>query len=401
MTGAQFSVPEIYLSIPADNTASDINQYDHAVLNIRYVDGAGNPGSMSTWAVRLPNSGTASHPSDWWLTGNQQTVDINFTAIVRRAQQFGPNLNAADCCTSSRYQSGLHPGISDGGPNASTYDAVRIKGPGLPDSGIWFYREIVSGQSLGFAMADQRNTSASDTSVPSTFTDSCDDCVNYWLVKTHSLTDLTYITGVTGSPPEGSGWNQAAGNAPPRVCKPHPSSPSTCSSYAPENSYNGLTGTKPAKGNVYTFELAKSGALIGVTVKKYLTTDLIDPAQGPNIPWNSLGPNSTAGLNPTGALTAPQSQMTIDWVQNPAAQQIKSVGISMLNGDDDSQTAPAKGATSFVAIPTSAGGNYFTGLSGTFSYGVPGTPDNGYREYYFNYRMSDGSTKSDVFSYAP
>jgi hypothetical protein len=381
MTGAQFSVPEVVLFLPAVSGATDVTQFDRAVLNVRFLDVNGNPGNKGSIAARAPGSGTASHPSDWWLIGNQQVVDIGITTIIRRQQQFGPNTSGVG--VGSRFKTGLNFAANAFGPNSSNFDAVRIKGNGLPDSGIWYH--LISQQS-GYGQANERNTSASDLSVPTTFTD-CGFCVNFWMAKTMSLSNVTRISN------DPTASNEAQGTGLPSYATGR-------TGFAAENSYNGVTGTRPAKGDLYTFELFKLGTPY-ITVTKRLTNEVIDAANGVNLPWNDLGLQSIAGLDPANAtLNGQQTSMMLDWVQNPAAEQISKVWVSMLNGDDDSTTAPAKGATSFVAFPTSAGVK-FTGLTGQLSYFVNGVQDNGYREYYFVYRMSDGSQKWAAYSYAP
>ena len=78
-----------------------------AVLNIRYVDNAGNPGNIITVAANITGSATAAHPSTWWLVGNQHPVDVAVKLVIRRYQQYNTNLQLPSTATPSGFRSGI------------------------------------------------------------------------------------------------------------------------------------------------------------------------------------------------------------------------------------------------------------------------------------------------------
>jgi hypothetical protein len=165
-----------------------------------------------------------------------------------------------------------------------------------------------------------------------------------------------------------------------------------------DGSYNGANGTRPLKGAVYTFKIYNDGALVA-TETRTLLTDLVAATQEVNMPWNSIGPNTTAALDVNNsALSGTQTSLKIDWIQNSSAEQIKNVWISQTDGSYDNSTSFKLGATSVNAVPNGTNAT-FTSLTGTPSYNS--APYGGYREIGFSYRMLDGSTKNAVYTYYP
>ncbi len=360
MTGAVFSVPEVMAFYPAD--PNNINSRDRAVLNIRFVDANGNPGNTIILASNIAGTSTVARPSNWWLTGNQQDVDVAIKTIIRRHETLGPNASGKG--PASQFRSGMNIYINANGPNSLLYDAALVTGPGLPDSGLWWARQ---GSANSFVLQDQRTTA------PLAFTDSCGYCYNFWFTRT---------LGITGT------------NASTR--RPNPTS-SNFAQGSIENSYNGFSGTPPKKGDLYTFKLYLT--INGVptlyrTIQKTLFVDLIDPVNGIKLQWSTAGTQTLTALDPGSVAT---TSLPVDWVQNPGAEQIKTVSISMIDGNDDNAAPVLKGASSVVA--TAPGGLTFTGISGSLV--TTGSNQNGYRDIYMGYRMLDGTGKQMVYSYYP
>jgi len=365
MDGAKFSVPEIMAFLPA-NTASTTpsEQVDRAIVNIRYIDNAGNPGNVISIAANLAGTATATRPTNWWLVGNQQQVDTGVRLNIRRTEQF----NSANTGNRSGFLAGIQFTISTVGPNSTTLTAAHVMGDGLPSAGLWYYKNATSTASY------MDLSSYRDPSIPNaaayTITTGCpgSNCPNFWFAKSSDLIGTaSYITN-----PVNGLWAQGTS----------------------EGSYNGSSGTKPKKGSIYTIYLY-AGTTLTYTVKKFLLNDMIDPVIGNQLPWNSLGTQSQAALNPANAtLNAALSTLTLDWTQNPAAQQIGSLAASITNGGtlSGSQNV-AKGVSSAtIAAPATY---LFTGLSGTAS------ATNGFRNLLFNYRTQDNSYKSAQYSYNP
>lgn len=362
MTGAKFSVPEIMAFYPAEPTNGQPN--DRAVLNIRYIDNAGNPGNVITVAANIAGSSSASRPTNWWLVGNQHSVDVNIKLIIRRIEQLNTG-TLPNTATPSRFQSGIQFIVSTDGPNSTGITAAQVTGAGLPTNGLWYFKNAASTQSY-MDLSTYRNASTPNASA---YTAACtpqSNCPNFWFGKTTSLTATSYGTNSTNLM-----WAQGSS----------------------EGSYNGASGTKPLKGDGYTVKLY-AGSNLSYTLRKTLLSDVTDPAQGSKLPWNTtLGTQSLAALAPSNnALNGTQSSLSLDWLQNSAAQQIGSASVTTTNDGSYSNSASvAKGSTSITITPPTP--YAFTGLSGTAS------ASNGFRSLLFGYRMLDGSNKNAVFTY--
>lgn len=375
MTGAVFSVPEIMAFYPAANGLPD-----RAALNIRFVDANGNPGNVITLASNLPGTSTTTRPSNWWLTGNGQIVDTGIKTIIRRQETFG--LNTANKGPGSQFRSGMNIYINANGPNSQFYDSALVTGPGLPASGLWWARE---GAANSFVLQDQRGPAPI-----ATFTDTCGYCYNFWMTRTNGITGSNATT-YNFNP---KNWNFAQGPKVPRIGYTDPTNPVTpIANYPVENSYDGVSGTRPMKGDVYTIALYATGSATPyVTITKRLLVDLVDPVNGINMKWSTAGSQTLAALNPS---SLPSTSIPVDWVQTAGAEQIKTVSISMTDGNDDNAAPVLKGATSVTA--TAPGGKTFTGITGSLV--TTGTAQNGYRDIYIGYRMLDGTGKQMAYSY--
>jgi hypothetical protein len=239
-----------------------------------------------------------------------------------------------------------------------------------------------------FVLADQRSSSPV---VYSNFTDTCGFCYNYWMARTMGLTGANATT-YRANP---LNWNFSQGTGLPRVS--YSGNPLTVTNSLPaENSYDGATGTRPKKGDVYTFSLyltTNGTPSLYKTVKKTLLTDLIDPVNGVNMKWNTAGGQTLAALDPASVAVA---SIPLNWNQTAGAEQIRGVTVSMTDSNDDNTAGIPKGATSVTA--TAPNGKMFTGIAGALVTGANLT-QNGYRDIYFGYRMLDGAGKQSVYSY--
>jgi hypothetical protein len=376
MTGAVFSVPEIMAFYPGDTSLATTAPafYDRAVINMRYLDSAGNPGNKITVAARIPGTASSLRNSDWWLVGNQQTADVTLRLNVRRIEQ----LNTGTLNTSaptSKFQTGIQLIVSTTGAGSTNLQIARLSGPGLPgngatDTGLIYKRNTVSPASY----MDLYGKSATAIAIGSTNTLACGNgatanCPNHWFSRTQGIAG-TPATTLSTNPTSGTNvlfWSQPA---------------------------DGITPASFVKGAKYKVELyygadiPTAAASTPVVEYKTLLSDLIPADKAVNLPWNTLGPVSINALNPAGTVTAAQTAMSVDWVQNQAAQQIGSFqAIVTLN-------TGTYGAS--IGVPKGS-------LSGTFNYAVPAldgttTPTNS-RTLLFGYRMLDGSNKTAVYSY--
>lgn len=355
MTGAKFSVPEIMAFYPADVANGQPN--DRAVLNIRYLDNAGNPGNVITVAANLPATATVSRPSNWWLMGNQQPVDVTVKLNIRRVEQMNPaNVNTNHVST---FQTGIQFNVNAKGPGSVNANGAltfaRISGPGLPSSGI-VYKTSVSGSRDDLDLFNKTGDliTGSLCGNGTTF-----NCPNLWFARTAGVTGTIAATLATN--PTGLLWAQGSEVDPTRFVKG--------AKYQVELFY----GSTPTAGPIF---------------HKTLLSDLIQATQAVNLPWNTLGPQSLAALDPLGSLAGAQvNSLPVDWVQNPAAQQIGGVQavVNMTSGSFGPTRSVPKGATSAilnnVTVPA------FSTVTSTN------------RTLLFNHRMLDGSNKTAVYFY--
>lgn len=378
MTGAQFNVPEVMAFYPGSNTqvptavsAMSAPLPDQAVLNAKYVDANGNPGNIILM-VRYIASGTSNaHPSKWWVVGNQQPVEVIDRLQVRRIEQVNPNFagTSANSNSYSHFQTGIQFWINAKGPGSvnsnGSLSFARIKGPGLPTSGLVYIAPTGDSNEPTQVYMDVSNKTGT---VPGTTRCSSStttyNCPNFWLARTAGLTGSAAATLAT---PPGSANNPVWAQPASDTLDPNP----------------------VVKGARYQVELFYGSQTTPDRVySKTLLTDLVQATQAVNLPWNTAGNQTLAALNPSNAATnGVLSSLALDWAQNPSAQQIGGAAVTVdTKGTYSATTNVARGATSAVInLPNPQQ--------------VPALTSSGTRSVLFNYRMLDNSLKSMVYTY--
>lgn len=374
MNNAQFAVPEVIAFY-----AADTNNPDRAVLNIKYLDGSGNPGNIISVASYIANGSTTAHPSNWWLTGNRQPVDTTAKLQIRRLEQLNSSFAGPSNTNNnySHFQNGIQfwinakgPGSLDNSNNPLTY--ARVTGKGLPSGGLVY---VAPGSAEpGQVYMDLLNkTGAIPATLPATYT-RCSpnasasspalDCPNFWFSRTADVTGSGATT--LAANPTFMVWAQAGDNVDPTQFVKG-------AQYKIELFY-GAPGTSPVAGN---------------TVTKTLLSDVVQATQGVALAWNTLGSQSQTALNPNGSLAGQQTSLTLDWVQNPSAEQVGRIEVTDdAKGNFDVGTLVPKGATSATDTPPTP----VPAFNGT------STPPVG-RSLLFGYRMLDNSLKTSVYTY--
>ena len=359
MTGAQFSVPEIMLFAPAVTSAvsPSLERFDRAILNIKFIDNAGNPGNLITVAARLTGTATTTRPTDWWLVGNQQLVDTSTRLNIRRVEQ----LNAGNTNTfrMSTYMTGIQFNINAKGPGSELsggqlLNIARVTGPGLPTAGLVYRRSSGAQSSM-----DLFNKTGNLTGGLQCGNGSTASCPNIWLARTMGLTGTNAST--LAANPVSLLWAQPG---------------------------EGFDAAQIIKGARYKIELFY-GSNVGTadrTVFKTLLSNLVNANQGVNLAWNTLGPKSLAALDPNGSLAGTQvNTLALDWVQNPSAEQIGGItGVIDNFGTFGPNRFVPRGVLSAIlnnhTIPS------FSTTTGN-------------RTLFYGYRMVDGSGKQGVYQY--
>ena len=365
MTGAQFSVPEIMAFYPADTTASPPNAsaYERAVLNIKYIDADGNPGNLVTVAANLPGTSSKARPTNWWLVGNQQPVDVRVTLNIRRVEQRNTSPNNAE--KFSTFQTGMAFFVNTTGPGSSNEDGAlkfaRISGPGLPgngDKGTGLVYVASTGQ---HGYMDLYNKTGKLNEGSQCGNGQNFNCPNLWFSRTKGIAGVDASILANNPPSLGLGfvWAQAA---------------------------DAIDPAKVIKGARYKVELFYGNSNTPAhTFHKTLLSDLIQATQAVKLPWNTIGTQTVSALDPIGTLTGEQATLPVNWVQNPEAQQINGVNviINTTFGSYGSLKNVPKGATSVIV-------NNVPLFSTTNPVG---------RTLLFSYRMLDTSYKSAVYTY--
>ncbi|WP_432257722.1 hypothetical protein [Cupriavidus sp. TMH.W2] len=354
MTGAQFSVPEVMAFYGASSTTSG---KDEAVLNIKYLDAAGNPGNLITVARNIASGSTQAHPSTWWLVGNQQPVDVTVRPLVRRVEQINP----ANTQVFSRFQTGIQFQVNAKGPGSVTADGTltyaRVTGPMLPKAGLVYIAPVNAEVGQNYMDVSNKVGSVTNTTRCGGSNGGAQsyNCPNFWIGRTAGLTGTAATTFANNA--GGPSWAQTSDN---------------------------LDTTFPAKGQRYQIELFYGSKTTPTyTYHKTLLSDMIVATQAVNLPWNTPGSATLAFLDPNGSLAGAQTSTKTDWIQNIAAEQIGSVAVTVdaIGSYSTSKQAP-KGVTSLVVEAP-----------------VPAMTSSSVRAVLFGYRMLNNSNKTAVYTY--
>jgi len=369
MTGAKFSVPEVMAFYPAGSPSSPT--YDTAILNTKFVDASGNPGNIIVLVRYIASGTSAAHPSNWWVVGNQQPVEVSDRLQVRRVEQVNPNFagTSANSNSYSHFQTGIQFWINAKGPGSvngnGSLSFARVTGPGLPTSGLVYIAPTGDSNEPTQVYMDVSNKFGT---VPATTRCSNGgtatyNCPNFWFARTVGLTGSAATTlAAPRSDFSNPVWAQASDSLDPNPVVKN-------ARYQIELFY----GSQTTPDRVY---------------HKTLLTDLVQATQAVNLPWNTAGSQTLADLNPSNSATnGALSSLTVDWAQNPSAQQIGSAAVTVdTKGTYSASTNVARGATSAViGLPNSQQ--------------VPALTSSGTRSVLFNYRMLDNSLKSMVYTY--
>jgi hypothetical protein len=183
------------------------------------------------------------------------------------------------------------------------------------------------------------------------------NCPNFWFSRTAGIAGTAATT--LAANPAGLIWAQTADN---------------------------IDTTQFVKGTKYKIELFYGASTTPLhTFSKTLLSDLVPATQAVNLPWNTLGPQSLAALDPNGALTAAQSALPVDWVQNVSAQQIGNVQtvVNSTTGSFGPSKFVPRGATSVVVDNQT----------------VPAFGPTQLRTLLLGYRMLDSSGKTAVYTF--
>ncbi|NUZ05904.1 hypothetical protein HQN59_09010 [Schlegelella sp. ID0723] len=305
MTGAQFSVPQVMQLIPGG-----IGGRDAAIINARFLDANGLAGNYITVAV---NKATGTSTPNWVVYGNQHPVNVQVRSSIRRQQQMAPVTQPAFAAASlSTYQTGIEVFINKDGPGSTNLTAARVTGPGLPPKGLILNRPIASAepQQSWLNIADK---SGGDPGVVAGQRTNC-NCDIFFLQRTQDVAGAGAST-VRSNP------NNANSNSGQFVDWAHPLDYGAATG-TPSNEF--VPFDKIVAGATYKVELFYGGSSTPThTFNKTLLSPIIPATQGAKLAWNAPAQAALDLLDPTNALAAAASALTVSWIQHPAAEQIR------------------------------------------------------------------------------
>ncbi|HMN20384.1 MAG TPA: hypothetical protein PKA16_03225 [Ottowia sp.] len=375
MDGAKFNRPELMLYVPKSNG-------DEAVVNLRFTDKNGVGDNRILIAKKFAGSATAERNSNWWLYGNQRTVNAYVRASIRKQEQFLPEeFRAQYDIGPSRFQTGLEIYVARSGARGQSLANlryVRIKGPGLPTAGLVL-------ADPGGLPQDWMAIHNADGVIPADRQYSTGSSNIFYLQRSMD------ITGPDAYKLRSMPWS---GNAAPVYNNwAHP----VMYGEAPDPEWQFDLGKAPA-WSTYHFELFTAAdddpntpttPTPAMTFSTAIVTPVVPAAYAATQQWHEQ-PASTRALVTNGAPAA--SSLTLEWLINPYAQRVDSVNVYTYDSDGDKTVNSAsirvpKGASSQEAA---AGGGTFPAL--TTSHLVS-------RSLQWRYKMLDGSYKDQVLTF--
>ena len=366
------------LYIPAAQAASGL---DTAVVNIRYVDGKGQPGNSITVAS---NKAAAGSSPNWVLTGNQQRAEVLVRSTIRLLQQQAPVAQAPFNTTApfSTYQTGIEFYVNKDGPGSTGLTAARVSGPGLPASGIVLNRPTTAyePQQSWLNIADK---SGGDPGVLAGQPNAC-NCDIFWLERTQDISGAGATT-IRNNPNAGNTNNKAF------QYWAHPLDYGAALG-TPADQY--IPFSSIVMGASYKIELFyNASATATYTYYKTLLTPVVPATRGSFLAWNTPSAATLNLLDPANvALAAASSSFAVSWTQNPSAEQIRLVQVfSGANGTAVNQgngVGVPRGVTS--ATVTAPSGLSFPALDST---------GNSYRSIQLTHRTFDNSLKLAIYRF--
>jgi hypothetical protein len=284
-TGAKFGKPEILFTNATTGTV---------FFRMPYKTAAGVGGIITDIAEKTNPVGK---PYQWEVAGNQRDYDSAVDVRLDNTTQLNPN-NSAEA-NKSQYRVGLRLFFNPATTAGFNVQAVRVKGPGLPATGVVMHRSNVCGTNDYMTITNKTGLLQSSTGGAILFNGAS---TNNFKLSAALKTGTYDWTKVATS----SSWRDT-----PLADPDLASIPSFAeytwelwtfgAGYAPRNSAT-LTNTTPAD----------------VTYKQRITS--LPPAIGSlkTLPWNTI--NSTDYLNPASTLASAQSSVTVSW--NPIAEPV-------------------------------------------------------------------------------
>ena len=368
MTGAQFNIVDVMRVFPS--TANDGK--DRAVVNIKWVDNLGNPGNFILVAKKYP--GSRASGSQWWLYGNQRTINAYIQPWNTRTVQTNANYNPSGNSI-SQYASGLliYVDRDRNNPNASNLTSAVVKGPGLPPAGLVLEQPL--GLSTSSGMSIRRKDGVPLTGVTSTSN-------NTLASSNGNLYRLQGTAGLSGP----ARYSLAAFASSSIDCTAISSF--SCTNFVHPTDF----GLSPSAGYVfdvtaipawstYTFALYYNNATVPSTTftSSIVTGIATAPAVSTQV-WQDLNATTLSLLDPTAVTSGAATSFNFGWSNKLLGDRVSSVA-AYSSGPNANNFSIAKGI--YTAQLNAPVGVPFTAI----------TPAAGFRSFQLRFIRTDGVYK--------
>lgn len=377
MTGAQFNVVDVMRVFPS------VDGKDRAVVNIKWVDSLGNPGNFILVAKKYP--GSRANGSQWWLYGNQRTINAYVQPWNSRTTQTNASYTGGSV---SQYRSGLlvYVDRDRNNPNAANLTSAVVTGPGLPTAGLVLIQPAQSDTLFGMGIWRKDGIPLTGV-VGSTATQQTGTSANLY-----SLQGTAGVSGALATTPAAF---PTAGNA----CSPSAPSGNGCSNTIVHPSDFGLSPsagyvfdvTTIAPWSTYTFALFYNNATVPSTTftSSIVTGIATAPAVSAQV-WQDVNAATFSLLSPTAATAGTATSFTVGWTNKALGDRVNTVA-AYSSGPNANSALISKGIYSVTL-------NAPAGL--TFTSIAPNpAPSTGTRNFQLRYIRTDGTYKDSFTRY--
>lgn len=292
--GAVMAYPEILTFIK--NAAGD----DTALVRLSYSSPVGG-GSYIETARKISGQ--------WAIDGNQRNYDAGVTVALQRQEDVSTNpwkVGGVSVGKASAYYSRIYFRFNQTGPNGSDVYAVRVKGPGLPATGLVFARSSACGPSdfLAFYSNDGGLPPATLASQPTSSTG------NGW-----NLDAVPWGSNYTGSNFY-SDWR------------------GTYDRFSSSAQTPVVFSTIPEFAS-YAWEVftTANGATPSATFNTRMATRPVAASEGSKMPWASFSAAAREYVNPSVSAKAGElTSVNLDWTVTTSAPRVRSAYIVGFDG---------------------------------------------------------------------
>ncbi|MCZ2103709.1 MAG: hypothetical protein LC137_04965 [Burkholderiales bacterium] len=375
MDGAKFNRPELMRYMPRPNG-------DEVIVNLRFSDKNGVGDNRILIVKKFAGTATAERNSNWWLYGNQRTVNAYLRTSIRKQEQFLPEeFRVLYDTGASRFQTGLEIYVARSGAagqSLANLRYARVKGPGLPTAGLVLADPGGLPQSW-MAIHNARGLIPSDAQ---------------FSTGSNNIFYLQRSMGVAGADAFTLRNMPLSGNAMPGYNYwAHP----VMYGEAPDAAWQFDLSKVPAWSK-YDFELFTAAdadpdtpttLTPAMTFSTLMVTPVVPAAYAATQQWHDQ-PASTRALVTDGAPAA--STLNLEWLINPYAQRVDSINVYTFDSDGNKTVNSAS-----ISVPKGASSQEAAAVGGTFP--ALTTSHRVNRSLQWRYKMLDGSYKDQVLTF--